>query len=290
MLTGMLITPIILRSYFSLSLFSSCTIFKLPLKNLHNLGITCLIQNPNRHSFSLQSNYRWAETLFDEISDTVYFIKDTSGKYLSINRTLVERCGLTSKDEIIGHTVDTIMPSPIGTQFFEQDEIVLKSQNAIKSKLELHLYTDGRQDWCLTWKKPLFDENNNIAGLCGISRDLQSKRKSGNNYTNISAVLAHIQENISTQIRIADLTKISELSDYQLDKRMKSLFGISLGQYITRERINLACNELAQTSVPISQLALKCGYNDQAAFSRQFKQSVGLTPIEYRKTTSKLEH
>lgn len=239
--------------------------------------------------FSIGGNYRWVETLFDEIVDTVYFIKDASGRYLSINKTLVERCGLNSKDDIIGFTVEAIMPSPIGQQFFEQDENVLTTKQPIKSKLELHLYADGRQDWCLTWKQPLFDKDGNVAGLCGISRDLQPNANinhnySNNDYPNISAVLNHIQNNLANSLRIPKLTQISELSEYQLDKRIKSLFGLSLSQYITRERIGLACYNLGQTKNPINQIALECGYNDQAAFSRQFKQSVGITPAEYRKS------
>lgn len=240
-------------------------------------------------SFSVDGNYRWAESLFDEIVDTVYFIKDTSGKYLSINRTLVERCGVNSKDDIIGFTVAAIMPSPIGQQFFEQDENVLKTQQPIKSKLELHLYADGSQGWCLTWKEPLFDKDGKIAGLCGISRDLHQNANinrdySNNDYPNISAVLDHIQNNLANSLRIPKLTKISGLSEYQLDKRIKSLFGLSLSQYITRERIGLACYNLSNSKNPINQIALECGYNDQAAFSRQFKQSVGITPAEYRKS------
>jgi len=238
--------------------------------------------SPN--SFSSDCNYRWAETLFDEINDTVYFIKDTSGRYLSINSTLVERCGLNSKDDIIGNKVTAIMPLAIGQQFFEQDETVLATKQPIKSKLELHLYADGRQDWCLTWKNPLFDAKGKIAGLCGISRDLRPNSSLGCEYSNISTLLDHIQNNLANNLRHSELTQFSGFSEYQLDKRIKALFGLSLSQYITRERIGLACHKLSHSQTPIIQVALSCGYSDQAAFSRQFKQSVGITPIEYRKT------
>jgi AraC-like DNA-binding protein len=36
----------------------------------------------------------------------------------------------------------------------------------------------------------------------------------------------------------------------------------------------------------LSELALECGYADQAAFTRQFHKSVGLTPGAYRLATS----
>jgi AraC-like DNA-binding protein len=33
----------------------------------------------------------------------------------------------------------------------------------------------------------------------------------------------------------------------------------------------------------VGQVALDCGYADQAAFARQFHRSVGLTPGQYRR-------
>jgi AraC-like DNA-binding protein len=37
----------------------------------------------------------------------------------------------------------------------------------------------------------------------------------------------------------------------------------------------------------LSELALECGYADQAAFTRQFHKSVGLTPGAYRLATAR---
>ncbi|MGB0552770.1 MAG: helix-turn-helix domain-containing protein [Alphaproteobacteria bacterium] len=76
------------------------------------------------------------------------------------------------------------------------------------------------------------------------------------------------------------------LSGYQLDKRIRALFGLSGGQYITRARVEHTCNLLKQSVAPISTIALDCGYSDQAAFSRQSRRSVRLSPAAYRKTSN----
>jgi AraC-like DNA-binding protein len=64
---------------------------------------------------------------------------------------------------------------------------------------------------------------------------------------------------------------------------MRALFGVSVGQYVMHARIELACSRLRLSDEPISQIALDCGYSDQAAFTRRFRKSVGLTPSEYQR-------
>jgi AraC-like DNA-binding protein len=73
------------------------------------------------------------------------------------------------------------------------------------------------------------------------------------------------------------------LSVYQFDQRIRSLFHVTAGQYIVKVRIDAACKRLTTTDEAIAQIALSCGYSDQSAFSRQFKQAVGISPLAYRR-------
>lgn len=36
----------------------------------------------------------YAEVLFDLLPDVVFFLKDTEGRYTSVNQTLAQRCGV----------------------------------------------------------------------------------------------------------------------------------------------------------------------------------------------------
>lgn len=224
-----------------------------------------------------------SEALFDQIPDTVFFQKDRLGRYMTVNQTLVERCGLASKDDLIGRSAVEVFPEPLGTQIAAQDKKVLSAGTSIRAKLELHLYAHGREGWCLTWKEPLRGAKGDVIGLSGISRDLQSPAGVQSELPQISAVLHYIDENFASPLRLADLAGMAGLSDYQLAKRVKALFDLTLGQYITRARIDHACHRLRLSKEAISAIALECGYGDQAAFSRQFRQTVGLSPAMYRK-------
>ncbi len=70
---------------------------------------------------------------------------------------------------------------------------------------------------------------------------------------------------------------------FQFDQRIRAMFGLSAGQYLTRLRIDQASERLRRSDEPISQIALDCGYADQTAFTRQFRKVVGLSPGSYRK-------
>ena len=224
--------------------------------------------------------------LFDHIGDTVFFVKDQAARYVAVNTTLVVRCGLSSKAALIGRTTDEVFPTPLGKSFGDQDRRVLRENLSIDGQLERHLYPGGRHGWCLTWKVPVCAGDGRIIGLSGISRDIQPAARAQSDLMALSRVLDHIRDHLETPLRLADLAARAHMSVFQLDRRIRSLFGLSAGQYLTRARIDLACNLLQRTDQPISHIALQCGYSDQAAFTRQFRKSVGLTPRAYRITAA----
>jgi PAS domain S-box-containing protein len=222
------------------------------------------------------------DDLFDAITDTVFFVKDGEGRYVAVNRTLAVRTGRAHKSELIGRTARDVFPGVLGELIAEQDRTVLRDGRPIHGKLELHLYPTGSQDWCLTWKEPIVGRGNRIIGLSGISRDLQVRAGATSEIGNLSRVIEHIHRHIDAPLRMGDLAERAGMSPDQLDLRIRSLFGVSVRQYLVRARIELACSRLRQTDHPISRIALDCGYGDQAAFTRQFRKSVGMTPRQYQ--------
>ncbi len=223
------------------------------------------------------------EQLFDAVPDTVFFLKDAAGRYVAVNQTLVVRTGRTSKRELLGLTAIDVFPGVLGQRIAEQDKSVATSGRPVHGQLELHLYPSGDEGWCLTWKEPLLGRDRRIVGLCGISRDLQSLAGVPGDMAALSRTIDFIHDNLDTPLRVGDLAQRSALSAFQLDLRMRALFGVSTGQYIVRARIELACSRLRQTAEPIVRIAQDCGYSDQAAFTRQFRKSVRLTPSQYQR-------
>lgn len=63
----------------------------------------------------------------------------------------------------------------------------------------------------------------------------------------------------------------------------KKYFGVTLFQDIIRSRTEYACMLLKSTNLSAVEVAQKCGYNHYAHFVRQFKQTMGISPSEFRK-------
>jgi len=222
------------------------------------------------------------DELFDRVADTVFFIKDREARYVAVNDTLARRCKVKGKADLIGRTAREVFPAPLGQRFDDQDRRVLRDGLSIAGRLELHLYPDGGQGWCLTWKEPLADRRGRIVGLAGISRDAPDMAGARPDAAALSATLAFVDDHLDAALRIPDLAARAGLSAFQFDQRIRALFGLSAGQYLTRARIERACASLRRSDAPISLVAQECGYADQAAFTRQFRKSVGLTPRAYR--------
>lgn len=222
------------------------------------------------------------DLLFDHVPDTVFFLKDTQGRYTAVNHTLVKRCGFEHKSELIGRTAEQVFPLPLGSGFSQQDQRVLQGGPAINAQLELHLYGNRRPGWCLTWKVAITDPQGRIVGLAGLSRDIQQPMGSTNEIAAVSRVVEHVAQHLDSPLLLEDLAALAGLSVFQLDQRIRGLFGVTAGQYVIRARIERACDLLRHAQDPISEIALACGYADQASFTRQFRKSVGLTPSAYR--------
>ena len=118
--------------------------------------------------------------------------------------------------------------------------------------------------------------------MVGISRDLNVPALPDTDLQGLSRILDHVRDHIDEPLRLEPLAESAGLSVYQLDQRIRALFHLSAGQYITKVRIDAACHALTHTATPIANIALDCGYGDQSAFTRQFKQSLGITPGAYR--------
>ena len=240
-------------------------------------------ESPSKLLASLAEPFT-GEGLFDALPDVVFFIKNRRGEYVVVNQTLVERCGLRDKRELLGRRADEVFPAPLGANYLAQDERVVRSGEPILNQLELHFYPAGGRGWCVTNKLPLRDRTGAVVGVAGISRDLQAANERSEDYSHVADAIRQIQSHHDQPLKVKELARQAGLSEYQFEQRIRKIFQITPGQLIQKVRMDAAVRRLRESDAAIAKIAQECGYSDQSAFTRQFRQTTGFSPLEYRRT------
>ena len=99
----------------------------------------------------------------------------------------------------------------------------------------------------------------------------------------INRVLALMEARLAEPLRIADLCAAAHWSPRSLQRYFLQHLGESVGQHLTRLRIGRACRLLADTRLPVAQVAARSGFANLAHFNRQFKAARQTTPSAYRR-------
>ncbi len=73
------------------------------------------------------------------------------------------------------------------------------------------------------------------------------------------------------------------MSRTSLANRFKQLVGTTMFDYLTRIRLQKACNLLRTTDLPVYNIAEKSGYQSEISFNKTFKQHLSVTPGQFRK-------
>ncbi len=222
------------------------------------------------------------QQLFDRIPDAVFFVKDTSGRYTAASRTLLERCGIPHREKVLGRTAADLFRGPLGASFHAQDLAVLRSGRALTDRLELHLYPDGREGWCLTSKYPIPGPGGKPSGLVGLSRDLGRPDRRHPEYRHLARAVETVQTRYADRLSLAALAQDASLSMDRFERMVREVFGVTPRQLLARTRVDAATRLLATSGATVADVAQACGYADHSAFSRQFRALTGLTPREFR--------
>ena len=89
-------------------------------------------------------------------------------------------------------------------------------------------------------------------------------------------------EHFSETLKLTQIAAEVGVHPVYLATAFRQKFGVTVGEFVRRLRIEHACAELNKEDLPLSAIALQAGFADQSHFSKVFKSYVGMTPREYR--------
>jgi AraC family transcriptional regulator len=93
----------------------------------------------------------------------------------------------------------------------------------------------------------------------------------------------YIESHITGPLFVADLGALIQRSEAHFSRSFKRTFGESPHSYVVRRRIELAAQYMLTTDASVSDIALRCGFADQAHLCKQFRQATGETPAAWRR-------
>ena len=92
-----------------------------------------------------------------------------------------------------------------------------------------------------------------------------------------------IEASLASKIRLQDCASKARLSTNHFSRAFKVTFGTTVLDYIRRRRVEQAQRMMLTSQRPQSQIALLCGFADQAHYCRVFHAVVGLSPNAWRR-------
>ncbi len=112
----------------------------------------------------------------------------------------------------------------------------------------------------------------------------RSGRKLGLSARQIRIVTEFILDNLSSQIRLAELSALAELSPSQFGRAFKASTGKTPHKWHLDARIRRAMALLEDRHASLAQIALETGFSEQSHFTRSFRGATGLSPNAWRRS------
>ena len=119
---------------------------------------------------------------------------------------------------------------------------------------------------------------------CSSSTDSEPMRSNltGRDRKNVINAQLFIHEHFQTHLIIKDIARVIGVSESKLNRDFKKMFDIGIHRYIINYRLQQVTKLLNESTLTISDIAIRCGFTCAGHLSRRFVEVFGTTPRAYR--------
>lgn len=97
---------------------------------------------------------------------------------------------------------------------------------------------------------------------------------------------SYVEEHMSdNNLNVAQIARETAMSRASLYSKVKSITGMGVAQYVEDLRIRRACHLLKETRKSVAEISEEVGFSTPNYFSMRFKQTVGISPLTFRKNS-----
>jgi len=135
--------------------------------------------------------------LMNNIPDAIYF-KDAESRFIRVNQALIHKHGLTEPEEILGKTDFDFFTKESAQTYFDEEQSIIRTGKVFIDQEEEEDWPDKPTTWASTTKLPLRDDDGQIVGTIGVTRDITQHKVA-------EAALRRSQGNLAAAQAIAHL-------------------------------------------------------------------------------------
>jgi len=219
--------------------------------------------------------------LFEQ-DEAFIFIKDLDGKVIYSNQAMIEFYHNLGTD-IMGKQSSDFLPHFLADIIDYADQHIIETGQPAYNITERLPHKTGGYRWYIKNKVPLYDDQNQLIGICGTSRRLTEFDQDNEHFTQIAPATDYMMDNFHTSISIPSVARKMGISARQLNRYFRKTFGSTPLEYLTHIRVLKACSLLKHTHKTLSAITGLCGFYDQSHFTHKFKKQTGTTPAKFRK-------
>ena len=142
------------------------------------------------------------KTLMDNIPDSVYF-KDDQNRFILVNKAKAAHSNV-APEQMIGKTDFDFYPHDQAQRIVDDENAIMRSGQAIINKMERLGHDDGLERWMSVTKIPRYNEDGDIIGTMGISRDVTEWKHTEQELAQNLELLQTLMDNIPDSVCFKD--------------------------------------------------------------------------------------
>lgn len=119
--------------------------------------------------------------------------------------------------------------------------------------------------------------------LAATRRDQRGERSARRAPAWLNAAEELLRTRVGDCLRLGELAGLVGVHPVHLARAFRAHYGVSVGEFGRRVRLEWAAAELARSEEPLAVVAARAGFADQSHFTRLFRQEIGTTPAAYRR-------
>lgn len=126
-----------------------------------------------------------------------------------------------------------------------------------------------------------------VFGILGKCQTDGTKNLMGETEKLIQQASRYIYQNFEKVLVLPEVAEMVHMTPTYFSRKFKEVTGLGFKEYLIYVRIGQAEKLLVQTSLPITEIAIACGFGDGNYFGDSFKKIKGISPRLYRKKSGR---